>query len=334
MDGVDTTLVTTVAHTTSAETVPDRDGDATMTDDILLTDGGLETSLIFHEGAVLRDFAAFELLETDEGRATLARYWRPYLDLAARTGRGFVLDTPTWRASRDWGARLGYGADAIARINRDAACFAADLRRDAPSPAAILINGVVGPRGDGYVAGDAMTPSEAEAYHRHQVDALAMGPVDAVTAVTMTNVPEAVGVLRAANEADLPVTIGFTVETDGRLPSGARLADAIAEVDAASPRPPRWFMVNCAHPEHFAHVLDGPHAARIGALRCNASRLSHAELDAAEELDAGDPEEFGTLGAGLALDLPAIRVLGGCCGTDHRHLERLAHALGPREDRP
>ncbi|MEM8849536.1 MAG: homocysteine S-methyltransferase family protein [Pseudomonadota bacterium] len=298
-----------------------------MTHDILLTDGGLETALIFHEGVELRDFAAFELLESDAGRATLTRYWRPFFELAARTGRGFVLDTPTWRASRDWGARLGYDAEAIARINRDAAGFAADLRRDAAGSSAIRINGVVGPRGDGYVADDTMTPAEAEAYHRHQVDALAMGPVDGVTAVTMTNVPEAVGVLRAANEADLPVVIGFTVETDGRLPSGTPLADAIAEVDAASPRAPDWFMVNCAHPEHFAHVLGGPHAARIGALRCNASRLSHAELDEAETLDEGDPAEFGTLSAGLALGLPNIRVLGGCYGTDHRHLAHLADAL-------
>ncbi|MEM7643893.1 MAG: homocysteine S-methyltransferase family protein [Pseudomonadota bacterium] len=299
-----------------------------MTDDILLTDGGLETALIFLEGVDLRDFAAFELLETAAGRATLARYWQPFFELAARTGRGFVLDTPTWRASTDWGARLGYDAEDIARINREAGVFAAELRRAAPAPGGIRINGVVGPRGDGYVAEAAMGPAEAESYHRHQINALAMGPVDQITAVTMTNVPEAIGVLWAANDADLPVSIGFTVETDGRLPSGTGLAEAIAEVDAASPRPPSWFMINCAHPEHFAHVLDGPHAARIGALRCNASRLSHAELDAADALDAGDPVEFGTLTAGLAVDLPQIRVLGGCCGTDHRHLERLAAALG------
>lgn len=300
-----------------------------MTDDILLTDGGLETALIFRMGVALRDFAAFELIESAAGRATLARYWRPFFDLAARTGRGFVLDTPTWRASRDWGARLGHDADAVARINRDAVAFADALRRGAPRPDAIRINGVVGPRGDGYVAGAAMAPSEAEAYHRHQVEALATGPLDTLSAVTMTNVPEAVGILSAANGAGVPAVIGFTVETDGRLPSGVALADAIAEVDAATSRPPRFYMVNCAHPEHFAHVLHGPHAARIGAIRPNASRLSHAELDAAETLDDGDPGEFGTLAAGLAYDLPAIQVLGGCCGTDHRHLERLAHALGP-----
>ncbi len=298
-----------------------------MTQSIQLTDGGLETSLIFHEGVALRDFAAFELLESDAGRETLRRYWTPFLRLAAESGRGFVLDTPTWRASRDWGARLGYDADAIARINRDAVVFAAGLRKDAPDQTAICINGVVGPRGDGYVAGEAMTPSEAEDYHRHQVDALATGPVEMVTAVTMTNVPETIGVLNAANEADLTVVIGFTVETNGRLPSGETLGDAIAAVDAASPRKPAWFMVNCAHPDHFDHVLDGPHASRIGALRCNASRLSHAELDDAETLDEGDPAEFGASSAKLAARLPNMRVLGGCCGTDHRHVARLAGAL-------
>ncbi|MGB3556466.1 MAG: homocysteine S-methyltransferase family protein [Jannaschia sp.] len=307
-----------------------------MTDDILptdaisLTDGGLETALIFCDGIDLPDFAAFPLLDSEEGRATLARYWQPFLELAAGTGRSFVLDTATWRASPDWGARLGYDAAAILRVNRDAAAFAADLRRDAPSATSIRINGVIGPRGDGYVPGKAMTPSEAEAYHGPQVDALALGGVDEVTAVTMTNVPEAIGILRAANDADLPVTIGFTVETDGRLPSGDALADAIATVDAATPRPPRWFMVNCAHPEHFAHVLLGPHAARIGAIRCNASRMSHAELDAAETLDAGDPAEFGALSAGLAHALPNLRLIGGCCGTDHRHLVQLANALEHR----
>ena len=294
--------------------------------DIQLTDGGLETTLIFHDGIELRDFAAFELLGAEEGRAALARYYRRHMAVAAGAGRGFVLDTATWRASPDWVRRLGHG-DATARINREAADFAARLRSDSPHAARIVLNGVVGPRGDGYVAGAEMTAAEAQDYHSAQVDALAMGRVDAITAVTMTNVPEAIGVLRAAAEADVPAVIGFTVETDGRLPSGQSLADAIAETDAAGPRRPDWFMVNCAHPDHFSGVLAGEWTARIGALRCNASRLSHAELDEAESLDDGDPEEWGGLSARLAERLPNLRVLGGCCGTDHRHVERLAAHL-------
>ncbi|MCK0168035.1 homocysteine S-methyltransferase family protein [Jannaschia sp. S6380] len=297
-----------------------------MTEQILLTDGGLETSLIYRDCIALREFAAFELLETGAGRSALARYFRRYLDIATQAGRGFVLDTPTWRASRDWGAHLGYDAEAMTRINRDAVTFARILRRSSDC-APVLINGVIGPRGDGYVAEAVMTAEAAAAYHGQQVDALAAGGVDTLSAVTMTNASEATGILRAANAVGLPITVGFTTETDGRLPSGQTLSAAIAEVDAATDRPPERFMVNCAHPEHFADALEGAHATRIGAIRCNASRLSHAELDASETLDDGDPGDFARDAAELARRLPNLAVIGGCCGTDERHIARTAAAL-------
>src|SRR5918995_806262 len=246
----------------------------TAGDRLFLTDGGLETTLVFHRGLDLPFFAAFPLLDSDDGRAALRDYFEPYLELAAGRGAGFVLDTPTWRANADWGPQLGYDRDGLARVNRDAVAFARELRVAAgATPAPILVNGVIGPRGDGYVAGEKMADGEAAAYHALQAEAFAEAGADMLTAVTMTYAEEATGIARAAAAAGLTCAISFTVETDGRLPSGQALGDAIAEVDAATDAGPAYFMVNCAHPTHFAHVVAGlgGTADRIGGLRVNAS---------------------------------------------------------------
>lgn len=292
-----------------------------------LTDGGLETTLIFHEGLDLPAFAAFPLLERAEGRALLERYYRGYFDIAARADRGFVLDLPLWRANADWGHELGYDAAALRSICQTATEVARRWRADWETPESpIVLNGVVGPRGDGYHAGEAMAVSDAEAYHAPQI--AAMAGVDMVSAITLTYAAEATGVARAALALGLPVVISFTVETDGRLPSGQPLGEAIAEVDAETGGAVLYYMINCAHPDHFSSAVAGTDAwrGRIGGLRSNASRMSHAELDEAETLDAGDPVEFGTLHSDLAGQLPRLRVLGGCCGTDTRHVACLAAA--------
>jgi homocysteine S-methyltransferase len=173
-----------------------------------------------------------------------------------------------------------------------------------------------------------MTADEAAAYHAVQVGTFAESAADLVTAVTMTYVDEAVGVVDAARAADVPVVISFTVETDGRLPGGQALGDAVEEVDSRTDGAVAYFMVNCAHPTHFRDVLEPGSAwsGRIRGLRANASRSSHAELDEAEELDTGDPEELGREYVGLRERLPALTVLGGCCGTDHRHIGAIARA--------
>jgi S-methylmethionine-dependent homocysteine/selenocysteine methylase len=298
-------------------------------DRLFLTDGGLETTLIFHDGIDLPLFAAFPLLDSDEGRAALRGYFAPYLELAAERGTGFVLDTPTWRANADWGLQLGYDRDALARVNRDAVAFAREQRAAAGgAPDPIVVNGVIGPRGDGYVAGEMMTAEAAAAYHALQADAFAAAGADMLTAVTMTHVGEATGVARAAASAGLPCAIAFTVETDGRLPSGQPLGEAIAAVEAATGSGPAYYMVNCAHPSHFAHVLAGlgDVAARIGGLRVNASSKSHAELDEATELDEGDPAALHGEHAELLAHLPRVTVIGGCCGTDARHVASAAGA--------
>jgi homocysteine S-methyltransferase len=294
---------------------------------LYLTDGGLETYLVFDEGIELPCFASFPLLDQAKGHDLLAAYFARYMKIAADSGLGFVLDTATWRANTDWAARLGYDAANMARINRAAVTFAASLRAnraDAGKP--VVISAVIGPRGDGYVAGAEMSIAEARAYHAAQVDVFAETAADMVSAITMTNVPEAIGIVEAAKARSMPVVVSFTVETDGRLPSGADLKDAIAAVDQASVGYPAYYMVNCAHPTHFRHVLDGAWVARIGGIRANASTKSHAELDASTSLDNGDPHELGAQYRDLRRLLPRATVLGGCCGTDHRHVAAICHS--------
>jgi S-methylmethionine-dependent homocysteine/selenocysteine methylase len=301
-----------------------------QTNRMFLTDGGIETSLIFDEGIELPHFAAFDLLRRPDGRPALERYYARYLAIAAGGRFGFVLESPTWRANPDWAARLGYSDEALAAANADAIEVMQGLRAVHERPKTpIVISGCVGPRGDGYVAGEQMSIEDAQAYHTAQVRAMVGAGCDIVTAVTMTNVPEAIGIVRAAHRHGVPSVISFTVETDGRLPSGLTIEAAIAEVDRATGRGPAYYMINCAHPTHFARVLDERAAwtRRLGGLRANASCRSHAELNDSAELDRGNP---GQLAAdyGLLLErLPHLRVFGGCCGTDHQHVGAIAAML-------
>jgi homocysteine S-methyltransferase len=296
-------------------------------DSVYLADGGLETTLVFLDGMDLPDFASFPLLGSPDGTAHLDRYFRPYLDLAERTGSGFVIDTATWRANPDWGTRLGCDGAALTEVNRRAVEYAAGLARGRSVPT--VINGVIGPRGDGYVVGETMTREEAASYHSLQARAFADAGAQMVSAITMTYAAEAIGIVDAVTSVDLPVVVSFTVETDGRLPSGQDLGDAIDEVDEATGGAPAYFMVNCAHPTHFASVLrpDQPWAGRIKGVRANASTMSHAELDEATELDRGDVAGLARHYRGLRDTLPDLRVVGGCCGTDHEHIAAIAEEL-------
>jgi S-methylmethionine-dependent homocysteine/selenocysteine methylase len=300
-----------------------------LRDTPFLTDGGIETTLIFHEGHELPHFAAYDLLTRDGGEEALRRYFEPYVRVARDRGLGIVLETATWRANRDWAARLGHSSDRLAELNRRAVELLDELRDEHETDATpIVISGCVGPRGDGYVVGETMTADEAEAYHAAQIATFATTAADLVTALTMTYADEAVGIVRAAREAAIPVVISFTVETDGRLPSGQALREAIEQVDSQTDGYAAYFMLNCAHPSHFDTVLEpgSSWTDRILGLRANASRLSHAELDEAEQLDTGNPEELALEYVALQDSLPRLTVLGGCCGTDHRHVEAMCRA--------
>jgi homocysteine S-methyltransferase len=292
-------------------------------EDLFLTDGGMETWLIFDAGFELPEFASFPLLDSEKGLAALRAYYTPYVELARANGVGLVLDAPTWRASRRWGERLGYGPAELEDVNRRGVAFVDELRRDAG--VRIVIGGCVGPSDDAYKPSEQIDADEAYAYHRPQIAAFAGTPVDFVNALTLTYSAEALGIARAANDVGLPAAISFTVETDGRLPGGESLGDAIAAVDANAEV--AYFMVNCAHPTHFADVLDGEWLGRVMGVRANASAKSHAELDGADELDPGDPRELASHYPRLRERLPNFRIAGGCCGTDDRHIAAMFEAL-------
>ena len=293
---------------------------------LFLTDGGLETTLIFHNGIELPHFASFDLLRTAAGRAMLHDYFLPYIETARTAGLGFILESPTWRANPEWAAKMGYSREALAAVNRDAIDLMAEVRFNFETPEMpMVISGNIGPRGDGYVAGAEMTPEAAAEYHDDQIKVFADSDADMVAAFTMTNVNEALGVVMAAQRHHMPAAISFTVETDGRLPSGQSLAEAIAAVDRATGNGPAYYMINCAHPTHFEGTLAGAGdwTNRIRGIRANASKRSHAELDCAPDLDAGDPAELGRQYRDLLRAFPQMRVFGGCCGTDHRHVAHI-----------
>jgi S-methylmethionine-dependent homocysteine/selenocysteine methylase len=297
---------------------------------LFMTDGGIETTLIFEGGFELPEFAAVDLLRSEDGTEALRSYYTRYAELAAELGIGFVLESPTWRASPAWAARLGYSSSELDQLNRAAIALMEEIRGRYEAPhAPFVISGCIGPQGDGYAPETMLSADDAAAYHSTQIATFADTSADMVTAVTMTYAAEAVGIVRAASREGLPAAISFTVETDGRLPSGQALGAAIDQVDEETHRAAAYFMINCAHPTHFEHVLkpDSRWTARVRGVRANASTKSHAELDEATTLDAGDPADLATCHDRLRPSLPNLNIVGGCCGTDHRHVAAICHTL-------
>ena len=295
-------------------------------DQVLLTDGGLETVMVFLEGMDLPQFASFSLLDSDEGRAALTKYYTAFLDEAAAQRAGFILDSVTWRASAGWGQVMGLEADRIDAVNREAVAFVQAMRAARPKRQRILISGVIGPHGDAYAPERVLSAVAAQEYHRRQVEVLAASGVDMISAMTISSHGEAIGIAKAAQAVGQPVALSFTVETDGRLISGMPLEDAIHRTDDATDGAPIWYGINCAHPDHFRHVLTGDWVGRIGSVRANASRRSHAELDEAAELDDGNVAELARDYHQLLHLLPGLHVLGGCCGTDLRHVAAIGRS--------
>jgi homocysteine S-methyltransferase len=295
-----------------------------LSDEIYLTDSGIETDLIFNHGIDLPAFAAFPLLDSANGRGVLTDYYRAHLAVAQRHRLGFVLEAPTWRANTDWGRVVGYDQTALTRINTDAIEMMRNLSRDAVGP--VVVSGCIGARSDGYCPTDQMGADAAGVYHRPQLDAFRAAGADLANAMTIAYPDEAIGIVLAAADIGLPVAISFTVETDGRLPNGTALADAVRQVDTATGGSAAYFAVNCAHPDHIELAIEAgaDWTSRLRAVRANASRRSHAELDEASDLDAGDPAEFAAGYRRLRASVPTLTVLGGCCGTDVRHVAAVA----------
>ncbi len=300
-----------------------------LSDRVFLTDSGLETDLIFNHGVELPSFAAFPLLDDAAGCELLADYFRQHAEVAATHGVGFIYEAPTWRASADWGALLGYDAAALRSVNGRAIEFLRRLQSEAGGEA--VVSGCIGPRGDAYQPESAMSAADSRAYHRAQIEAFGAAGADLVNAMTITYPDEAIGIVQAAGDVGIPAAVSFTVETDGRLPDGSTLADAIRVTDDATDGGAGYFMVNCAHPTHVEHALSagGDWTGRMRGIRANASRRSHAELDEAADLDDGDPIELGDDYRRLRTIAPSLTVLGGCCGTDLRHVRAIAAACVP-----
>ncbi len=293
-----------------------------------LTDGGLETTLVFEKEVELREFAAFELLNSESGKRLIQEYYAPYLQIALVENLPFVFETPTWRLNHDWAFRLGYSEDVQIALNKQSVAFMRELQQKFEQPDGI-VSGCIGPRGDGYQSRSVMTVTEATFYHHAQIKAFAEADADIVSALTMTNVPEAIGISLAARKFNVPVVISFTLETDGKLPDGSSLENAILETDAQTGNYVTHYMINCAHPTHFMHLFSGDATwqKRIAGIRANASCKSHEELDNSTELDRGDPHALGNEYKELSGRIPWLKVLGGCCGTDHEHIREIVRSV-------
>ncbi|MCD7058297.1 homocysteine S-methyltransferase family protein [Pelagibacterium xiamenense] len=301
---------------------------------MFVTDGGFETFMIFHEGQELPYFNVFLLNDSEQGRERTRQYYRRYLPIAREAGQGFLFDTNTWRANPDWGALVDYDAAKLRAVNIKAVRLCREIAGEFEAEGIrTLVSGQIGPRRDAWQYDGQMTVAEAEAYHAPQIDAFAEAGADLATAYTLTNTPEAIGIVNRARAAGLPIVVSFTLESDGNLPGGKPLGRAITEVDATTDGAPAYYMINCAHPVHFAATIRhaGHWVDRIGGLRVNASMKSHAELDESETLDVGDWNDLAQRYQRLLPLLPNIRVLGGCCGTDHRHIAAVCHQCFPRE---
>jgi homocysteine S-methyltransferase len=295
---------------------------------IFLSYCGIETDLIFNRGVDLPGFASYPLLETEEGRETLRGYCTQLIDMARQNGVGVLLESTTWVANRDRGAAIGYSPETLKELNIAAIDLIARVREkegDLPT----VLSAQMGPRGDGYAPAERMTADEAETYHAEQMEIISQTKADLVSAFTLCYPEEAIGIVRAARHVELPIVVGFTVETDAKLPSGHSIADAIEAVDAATDYATAYYVINCAHPDHFSNALtDAPWMDRIIGVIANASRRSHAELDESKVLDDGDPVELGSLIGDLRRRFPNLTVVGGCCGTDMRHMESIAESAG------
>jgi S-methylmethionine-dependent homocysteine/selenocysteine methylase len=295
-----------------------------------LTDGGLETTLIFNQGIDLPHFAAFDLLKNEEGKRILNEYYLDYIDISKQTCKGFILEAPTWRANPDWAKRLGYSLESLDRINRIAIQELENIRNNHESEDfRIPISGCIGPRGDGYSPDNQMNIKSAEEYHSFQITTLADTNADFVSAMTMNYNEEAIGIVYASKQSNIPVVISYTVETNGKLPSGESLEEAITSLDKITNGYVSYFMINCAHPHHFSGVLQPKSrwTSRIKGIRANASIKSHAELDESETLDEGNKEELAQAYQNLKSLLPNLNIIGGCCGTDHTHIEKICDVL-------
>lgn len=298
--------------------------------EIFLTESGSETEIMYRHGFDLPEFAMFPLLENPEAVPILRDMFRAQLDVAAEFGLSFLLTGLDYRASPDWGAKLGYSRQSLADANMAAIQFLRDVAQPySDQIPRLLIGGILGPRGDAYDLNHEITAESAEDYHAVQLATLKNSDVDFVCAMTFNNVPEAVGAARAASRCGLPLSIALTLDGNSRLKSGTSLAQAIADIDhLAGVEAPDFYLLNCSHPVEYEPALEvGNWVKRLRGVRPNASKMEKIALCKLGHLEDGNPLELGKQIAGLSKRYPHMDIFGGCCGTNERHLREIARSL-------
>ena len=299
---------------------------------MVLTDAGLETVLVFEEGLDLPHFAAFPLLDSDEGRVVLRRYYEPFLRLARDRGSAFVLSSPTWRANPDWGELLGYDDKALAELNGRAVAFLEQVR-DEVMPAeerdAVVIEGCIGPRSDAYSPTLRMDAASAAEYHGFQLPSVCRCRLRAGVS-TDAQLPGGSDRSRSRGSNGRPSDRGQLHRRDRRTVAERRFDRASDPRRGRGNRRHRPLLHDQLRPPQplrsCGAALKGQARRRIHGLRANASMKSHAELDAAEDLDAGDPTDLARRYVALRRELPELHVLGGCCGTNLSHVTAISRA--------
>lgn len=292
-----------------------------------LTEGGTETEILYKWGFELPEFAMFPLLDNPKADQVIRDIYRRYFDAAEKHQTGLLILGHDYRASPDWGAKLGYTTEGLADMQRRTIEFLDDVRREYVGRVSdVYIAGCIGPRGDAYGTGGDISEEEAEEYHSVQLTTLKSTQADMAIAVTFNNVPEAVGVIRAAHRIGIPIGVSLTLTTEGVLRSGPTLREAIEVIEEKTNGSAAWYGTNCSHPLEFASALadEGPWLERLRYIRPNAVKMEKVALCKLGHLEDGDPVELGEQMGEVASKFPSADILGGCCGTDERHLGEIA----------
>ena len=298
----------------------------------------LSSGIVFMEGALgerlKREYgltidgpvAMASLVYSARGRHALEELWKQYLSIAERYAFPFLATTPTRRCNRERLARSEYD-DNILQDNMR-------LLREAVAGARVptFSGGLMGCRGEAYTGQGCLTEGEAREFHRWEAEGFRAAGAEFLLAALMPTLPEARGMAAAMGSTGLPSIISFTLQRNGRLMDGTALHDAITAIDTLSSPPPLCYMANCVHPRIVAEALSCPWnqtetvRTRFLGIQANASPLSHAELDHAVELHQSPPEDLARDMAFLHKRF-GLRLFGGCCGTDDRHMEAIARVL-------
>ncbi len=287
---------------------------------LVLTDGAIETRAVYEFHRDLTDLEVFTLLGDAQGREILHTIYSTYAQIAAKFNVPMQLGTPTWRASRNW-------TGDVAEVNAQAVALVREVASS--TGARVVIAGVIGPSSDGYDPSGALNTEDAVTYHREQASALASAGVDLLYAPTFPVTDELQGAARAMSEMKLPFAVAPMLHADGKMPDGTTLAAAIARLDEDAAARPWHYMLGCLYPTHAATALESLFrsapalAHRVVGLKANGSPLPPESLDGSTTLQTTAPDVFARDLWECAQNF-GLHVLGGCCGTDTRHIEALA----------